>query len=49
MSTLEGYHDYYGKVIKKTIEFVWKTWSTEHPPVYSMISPGVLHRHHAGW
>ena len=27
-----------GKVIGKTIEFVWKPQCTEHSPVYSMIS-----------
>ena len=24
-----------GKVVDKTIEFVWKLWCTEHPLVYS--------------
>ena len=32
----------WGKVIGKTIEFVWKPRCTEHPPLYSVTSPGVL-------
>ena len=42
MSTPWGYHDKWGKVIGKTIEFVWKTQCTEIP----RCTHGIPHTHH---